>query len=83
MNVRRSRALASVLGAVIGSVALAACAAVEKEPPADPCQKLTGAERTECERPQAPPPDAKQAEPPPDTKSEANERSDTADPPQG
>lgn len=77
-----ARALASTVGALL--VGLAACAAGQKPPPAeDPCQKLTGAERTECERPKAPPGEAKQDEPPPpDTKSEGNDQSDTADPPQ-
>ena len=82
MNVRRHRLLASGLGALVGIAALAACAADEEPPPYDPCQKLTGAQRTQCERPKQPPAEAKQDEPPPDTKSEANEESDTADPPQ-
>ena len=77
-----ARALASTVGALL--VGLAACAAEQKPPPAeDPCQKLTGAERTECQRPKTPPAEAKQDEPPPpDTKSEGNDQSDTADPPQ-
>jgi hypothetical protein len=77
-------ALANAMGALLGVIGPAACAAEQKPPPAeDPCQKLTGAERTECERPKAPPAEAKQDEPPPpDTKSEGNDQSDTADPPQ-
>ena len=84
MKVRRHGLLATALGAWVGVIGLAACAA-EQEPPAeDPCQKLTGAERTQCERPKTPPAEAKQDEPPPpDTKSEGNDQSDTADPPQG
>ena len=86
MNVRRHRLLASGLGALVGIAALAACAADEKPPPDDPCQNLTGAERTQCERPKQPPAppqqEVKQDEPPPDTKSEGNDQSDTADPPQ-
>ena len=78
-----ARALAGTVGALL--VGLAACAAEQKPPPAeDPCQKLTGAQRTACERPKEPPPAAAdQDEPPPDTKSEGNDQSDTADPPQG
>ena len=85
MNARRHRLLASTLGALVGTLALAACAAEEKPPPDDPCQKLTGEERTECERPNEPPPAAAEQDepPPPDTESEGNEQSDTADPPQG
>lgn len=81
----------SMIGALLSGLALAACAA-DEPPAADPCQKLTGAERAECEQrgreqdrePAAtPPPEAQQTEPPPpDTKSEGNEQSDTADPPQ-
>jgi hypothetical protein len=84
MKVRRHRLLATALGAWVGVIGLAACAAEQKPPAEDPCQKLTGAERTECERPKTPPAEAKQDEPPPpDTKSEGNDQSDTADPPQG
>jgi hypothetical protein len=83
MKVRRHHGLlASALGALICIIGLAACAAEEKPPAEEPCQKLTGAERTECERPKAPPAEAQQDEPPPDTKSEGNDQSDTADPPQ-
>ena len=85
MKVRRHGLLTGALGALVAVIGLAACAADQKPPAAeDPCQKLTGAERTECERPKTPPPaEAKQDEPPPDTKSEGNDQSDTADPPQG
>ena len=79
-----------MIGALAGWIALAAVAADQK--PADsPCQKLTGADRTECERlvrekerqrPEASRPEPEQNEPPPpDTKSEGNDESDTADPP--
>jgi hypothetical protein len=76
-----------MIGALIGVIALAA-GAVDRPPEESPCQKLTGDQRTECERhlrEQDPdPPKADQQEPPPpDTKSEGNEDSDTADPPQG
>jgi hypothetical protein len=89
MKVRRQGLLATALGAWVSVIGLAACAADQKPPAEDPCQKLTGAARTECERPDErsrtpPPAEAKQDEPPPpDTKSEGNDQSDTADPPQG
>jgi hypothetical protein len=82
-------ALASCVAASF-IVALAASAA-EPKPAESVCQKLTGADRTECERrvreqqrerAAAPLPEPDQSEPPPDTKSEANDDSDTADPPQ-
>ena len=57
-------------------------AAEEPKPPDEPCQKLTGVERTQCERRQKQSDEARRQEPPPDTKSEGNDRSDTADPPQ-
>jgi hypothetical protein len=83
----------SLFAALLGGILLAATATAA-EPPADrPCQKLTGAERTRCERQnrerkrdETPAPAAEPAEPPPpppDTKSDGNEQSDTADPPQG
>ena len=83
MNAPRPGLIAFV-GTLLGVIGLAACAADQKPPPTeDPCQKFTGAERTECERPKEPPAEAKQDEPPPpDTKSEGNDQSDTADPPQ-
>jgi hypothetical protein len=80
-----------MIGALAGLVALAAAAA-EPKPAESPCQKLTGADRTECERlirekeqqrPEASRPEPEQSEPPPDTKSEGNDESDTADPPRG
>jgi hypothetical protein len=89
MSLRHVTLRLSMIGALAGCVALAAVAADQK--PADPpCQKLTGADRTECERlvrekdrqrPEASRPEPEQSEPPPDTKSEGNDQSDTADPP--
>jgi hypothetical protein len=83
-------ALASCVAASF-IVALAASAA-EPKPAESVCQKLTGADRTECERrvreqdveherAAAPQPEPDRNEPPPDTKSEGNDDSDTADPP--
>jgi hypothetical protein len=57
-------------------------AAEEPKPPDEPCQKLTGVERTKCERRQEQADEAGKDEPPPDTKSEGNDQSDTADPPE-
>jgi hypothetical protein len=87
MSIRHVTLRLSTIGALVGWVALAAVAADQK--PADsPCQKLTGADRTECERlvrerqrPEASRPEPEQSDPPPDTKSEGNDQSDTADPP--
>ena len=89
MSLRHLTLRLSMIGALAGWVAMAAVAADPK--PADsPCQKLTGADRTECERlvrekerqrPEASRPEPEQSEPPPDTKSEGNDESDTADPP--
>ena len=79
----------STIGAFAACVALTAAAA-EPKPAESPCQKLTGADRTECERlvekerqrAAASRPEPGQKEPPPpDTKSEGNDESDTADPP--
>jgi hypothetical protein len=79
----------STIGALAGFLALTAAAA-DPKPAEAPCQKLTGADRTECERlvekerqrPEASRPEPEQNEPPPpDTKSEGNDTSDTADPP--
>jgi len=91
MIVQRTHLRLSMIGALAAWVALAAVAADQK--PADsPCQKLTGADRTECERlvrekeqqrPEASRPEPEQSEPPPDTTSEGNDESDTADPPRG
>jgi hypothetical protein len=82
----------SALAALMGAATLSATAA-DPPPQPRPCRELTGAERTKCEqqareqnpsRPAPPPPAADEHEPPPpDTKSESDERSDTADPPQG
>jgi hypothetical protein len=71
----------TVIAALFG-LALPANAADEPKPPDEPCQKLTGAERTECERRQTRSEEAEKDEPPPDTKSEGNDQSDTADPPE-
>ena len=77
----------SLLLTMIGALASAA----DQQPAEPSCQKLTGAERTECERQAreqereraaAPQPEPDKNEPPPDTKSEGNDDSDTADPPQ-
>ena len=87
MMARFLRLAVSTVGALIGLGVLALAAGAADQPPKEsPCQKLTGVERTECERhvaeqarePEQDPPEA----PPPDTKSEGNEQSDTADPPQ-
>jgi len=90
MIVRRLSLRLSMIGALASCIASAwAVHAAEPSPADSPCQKLTGADRTECERrvreqeqerAAAPQPD--QNEPPPDTKSEGNDDSDTADPPQ-
>lgn len=90
MIFRRTNLRLSMIGAFIGLIALAAAAA-DPQPAQSPCQKLTGADRTECERlvrakerqrPEASRPEPEQNEPPPpDTKSEGNDQSDTADPP--
>ncbi len=88
MNVHRLGFHMSMIGALVSGMLLAASATAER-PPERPCQKLTGAARTECEsrereRQEAPPAPAVPAEPPPpDTKGEGNDQSDTADPPQG
>jgi hypothetical protein len=92
MILRHAHLRVSAIGALAGMVALAAAAA-DQEPAASPCQKLTGADRTECERlvrekeqqrPEPSRPEPEQAEPaPPDTKSEGNDQSDTGDPPRG
>jgi hypothetical protein len=80
----------SMIGVLAGFIAAAAGAADEKSGQS-PCQKLTGADRSECERrvreqeqerTAASRPEPDQNEPPPDTKSEGNDDSDTADPPQ-
>jgi hypothetical protein len=84
----------STIGALASLMAaLAANAADQPPPPVESsCQKLTGADRSECERrireqeleherAAAPPPEPDRNEPPPDTKSEGNDDSDTADPP--
>ena len=49
MIVRHANLRLSTIGALAGLLALAAAAADQK-PAASPCQKLTGADRTECER---------------------------------
>jgi hypothetical protein len=83
--------LASFMAALV-LAGLAASAADQPPPVESPCQKLTGADRTECERrvreqdveherAAAPQPEPDRNEPPPDTKSEGNDDSDTADPP--
>jgi hypothetical protein len=54
----------------------------EPKPPEQPCQKLTGVEREQCERRQQQSDEGRREEPPPDTRSEGDGRSDTADPPQ-
>ena len=91
MIIRRAYLRLSMIGALAGVFALAAAAA-EPQPAPSPCQKLTGDDRTECERlvrekerqrPEASRPEPEQNEPPPDTKSEGNDQSDTADPPRG
>ncbi|HTL25721.1 MAG TPA: hypothetical protein VL280_03855 [Burkholderiales bacterium] len=92
MILRNASLRLGTIGALAGLVALAAAAA-DQQPAASPCQKLTGADRTECERlvrekerqrPEASRPEPAQDEPPPpDTKSEGNDESDTGDPPRG
>jgi hypothetical protein len=88
MNVRFH---ASAIAALAGAAILSAVAA-DPPPQPRPCRELTGAERTKCEQ-QAREPDPSRREtppaakdenepPPPDTKSESDEQSDTADPPQ-
>ena len=91
MSIRWHRIRASTLAALVGAAVLSAGAA-EPPPQPRPCRELTGAERTKCEqqareqnppRHDPPPPAADENEPPPpDTKSESDEQSDTADPPQ-
>jgi hypothetical protein len=49
MIVRRANLRLSTIGALASLVAWAAAAA-DSQPAQSPCQKLTGAERTECER---------------------------------
>lgn len=81
----------SALAALVGAASLSAAAA-DAPPQPDPCRELTGVERTKCEqqareanppRREAPPPAPDEDDPPPpDTKSESDEQSDTADPPQ-
>ncbi len=75
-------AISVLLAGLAGALALTAGAAEEPKPPDEPCQKLTGVERTKCERRQEQADEAEKAEPPPDTKSEGNDQSDTADPPE-
>jgi hypothetical protein len=92
MIVRRLSLRLSMIGALASCIASAwAVHAADPSPADSPCQKLTGADRTECERrvreqeqerAAAPQPEPDQNEPPPDTKSEGNDDSDTADPPQ-
>lgn len=77
--------------ALIGA-ALSAAAADQPPQQQHPCRELTGEERTRCEqqvresdpsRDETPPPKADEKEPPPpDTRSESDQQSDTADPPQ-
>ena len=90
MIVRRLSLRLSMIGTLASCIA-AAWAAQSADPiPADsPCQKLTGADRTECERrireqerERAAQPEPEPNEPPPDTQGEGNDDSDTADPPQ-
>jgi hypothetical protein len=93
MILRYANLRLSAIGALAGLVALAAAAADQQQPAAASCRKLTGADRTECERlvrekqqqrPEASRPEPEQDEPPPpDTKSEGNDESDTGDPPRG
>ena len=90
MIVRRFSLRLSMIGALASCIAIAWSVHAADPSPADsPCQKLTGADRTECERrvreqeqERAAPPRPDQNEPPPDTESEGNDDSDTADPPQ-
>jgi hypothetical protein len=74
--------IGALFGGMAGALVSTADAAEEPKPPDEPCQKLTGPERTQCERRQKPADEAEREEPPPDTKSEGNDHSDTADPPQ-
>jgi len=76
--------IGAVFGGLAGALSLATVAAEEEpQPPDEPCQKLTGVERTQCERrSQEQAEEAEKDPPPPDTKSEGNEQSDTADPPE-
>ncbi|HKU15583.1 MAG TPA: hypothetical protein VJQ52_14395 [Steroidobacteraceae bacterium] len=97
MIVRRHPIRAAAIGALAAGVLVAAAAAGQTPPPkADDCKELTGAERTRCEQrvkeDEAPPgkesaappaPVDRSEEPPPDTKSDSDDHSDTADPPQG
>jgi hypothetical protein len=87
----RYRFRVSALAVLVGAASLSAVAA-DAPPQPGPCRELTGVERTKCEqqareanppRRETPPPAPDKNEPPPpDTKSESDERSDTADPPQ-
>ena len=93
MIVRRLSLRLSMIGALASCIASASSVHAADPSPADsPCQKLTGADRTECERlvrekeqqrPEASRPEPERSEPPPDTTSEGNDESDTADPPRG
>ena len=92
MSLRHLTLRLSMIGALASCSAIAWTVHAADPKPADsPCQKLTGADRTECERrvreqeqerAAAPRPEPDQNEPPPDTESEGNDDSDTADPPQ-
>ena len=84
----RSLALGFTL---IAAAILAVATAADPPPQPRPCRELTGEERTRCEQQASesdpsratPPPKADEKEPPPpDTKSESDQQSDTADPPQ-
>jgi len=91
MIARTHRICVGTIAALVGTAILSAVAA-EPPPQPRPCRELTGVERTKCEqqareqdppRRETPPPAADENEPPPpDTKSESDEQSDTADPPQ-
>jgi hypothetical protein len=91
MIVRSHWFRASALIAMIGAAVLSTAAA-DPPPQPRPCRELTGEERNRCEqqaresdpsRRETPPPKADEKEPPPpDTKSDSDEHSDTADPPQ-
>jgi len=88
----RLRVGLSAFAALLATAVLPALAA-DPPPQPEPCKELTGAERTKCEqqaseadpsRRKSPHPAADEKEPPPpDTQSESDEHSDTADPPQG
>jgi hypothetical protein len=93
MIARCSSLRLSMIGALFSLAAACAANAADPKPQPEesPCQKLTGADRTECEqrlreqqreRAAAPQPEPEQGEPAPDVKSEGNDDSDTADPPQ-